>query len=82
MKNRFAVVALLGLSLLGPAAARGDAAPDVAEPGSAEAIAAATTESRFLSPWVAYLPASASVPSPRAFLHRIPGAAGELVESA
>src|SRR5580700_10502448 len=57
-------------------------APDRAEPGSVQEIAQATTESRFLSPWVAYLPASASVVSPRAFLHRIPGAPGELVNSA
>jgi hypothetical protein len=57
-------------------------APDRAEPGSVQEIAQATTEARFLSPWVAYLPASASVVSPRAFLHRIPGAPGELVNSA
>src|SRR3984885_13333019 len=57
-------------------------APDHAEPGSVQEIAQATTEPRFLSPWVAYLPASASVVSPRAFLHRIPGAPGELVNSA
>jgi hypothetical protein len=56
--------------------------PDSAEPGSAEEIAKATTEARFLSPWVAYLPASSTVPSPRAFLKRIPGAPGELVDSA
>src|SRR6266404_5892779 len=56
-------------------------APDAPEPGSVEEIARATTEARFLSPWVAYLPASASVVSPRTFLHRIPGAAGELVNS-
>jgi hypothetical protein len=56
-------------------------APDTPEPGSVEEIAQATTEARFLSPWVAYLPASASVVSPRTFLHRIPGAAGELVNS-
>ncbi len=56
-------------------------APDTAEPGSVEEIARATTEARFLSPWVSYLPASASVVSPRAFLHRIPGAPGELVNS-
>jgi hypothetical protein len=56
--------------------------PDHAEPGSVQEIAQATTEPRFLSPWVAYLPASASVVSPRAFLHRIPGAPGELVNSA
>ncbi len=56
-------------------------APDTPEPGSVEEIAQATTEARFLSPWVAYLPASAGVVSPRTFLHRIPGAAGELVNS-
>src|SRR6266478_5761992 len=56
-------------------------APDTPEPGSVEEIAQATTEARFLSPWVAYLPASATAVSPRAFLHRIPGAAGELVNS-
>jgi hypothetical protein len=55
--------------------------PDTAEAGSIEAIAQATTEARFLSPWVAYLPASPTVPSPRAFLGRLPGAAGELVNS-
>src|ERR1700716_3684987 len=57
-------------------------APDTPEPGSVAEIAQATTEARFLSPWVAYLPASASVVSPRTFLHRIPGAPGELVNSA
>jgi hypothetical protein len=57
-------------------------APDTPEPGSVEEIAHATTEARFLSPWVAYLPASPQVVSPRAFLHRIPGAPGELVNSA
>jgi hypothetical protein len=57
-------------------------APDTPEPGSVEEIARATTEPRFLSPWVAYLPASGTAVSPRAFLHRIPGAAGELVDSA
>src|ERR1700731_2491777 len=57
-------------------------APDTPEPGSVEEIAQATTEARFLSPWVAYLPSSASVVSPRTFLHRIPGAAGELANSA
>jgi hypothetical protein len=57
-------------------------APDTAEPGSIEAIAAATTEPRFLSPWVAYLPDSPTVPSPRRFLGRIAGAPGELVDTA
>ena len=58
------------------------AAPDTAEALSSEEIDQATTEPRFLSPWVAYVPASASVPSPRTFLHRIAGAPGELVNSA
>jgi len=56
-------------------------APDVAEPGSVEAIAKATGDSRFLSPWVAYLPQSATVPTPAAFFGRIMAAPGELVNS-
>ncbi|MBS0364632.1 MAG: hypothetical protein JSR67_02265 [Proteobacteria bacterium] len=64
------------------AAAMPDTGPDTPEPGSVQEIAAATTEARFLSPWVSYLPASATVVSPRRFLHRIPGAPGELVDSA
>jgi hypothetical protein len=70
------------MSVSRQAIAQSAAAPDEAEPGSTEEIAAATTEARFLSPWVAYLPASAKVPSPRAFFGRISGAAGELVNSA
>ena len=70
--------AVLGSSLLAQAET---IAPDTAEPGSIEAIAAATTETRFSSPWVSYLPASASVPSPIKFFGRIAGAAGELVNS-
>ena len=56
--------------------------PDVPESGSVEEISKATTSSQFLSPWVSYLPASSSVPSPRAFYGRIMGAPGELVNSA
>ncbi len=59
-----------------------DVSPDVAEAQSSEEIAQATTDPRFLSRWVAYVPASPTVPSPRAFFHRIAGAPGELVESA
>src|SRR5215831_5422 len=55
--------------------------PDTPEPGSIEEISKATTESYFLSPWVSYLPASSSVPSPRAFFGRIMGAPGEFVDS-
>jgi len=73
-----AVAATLALTAR---AAPVDTGPDTAEPGSIEEIARDTTEARFLSPWVSYLPASASVPSPRAFLHRIPGAPGELANT-
>jgi len=59
-----------------------DPSPDVAEPGSIEAIAQFTTEPRFLSPWVAYLPASDSVPSPATFLGYHIGAPGELTQPA
>ena len=53
-------------------------APDIPEPGSAEAIAAATTDSHFVSPLVSYVPKSDKVPSPEKFLGRIMGAPGEL----
>ena len=56
--------------------------PDVAEPGSVEAIAAATGDPHFVSPWVSYLPQSSTVPSPMKFFGRIPGAAGEFVDTA
>ena len=39
-------------------------AADTSEPGSKQAIAAATTEPRFLSPWVADVPDHPTVPSP------------------
>ena len=55
--------------------------PDVPEAGSVEAIATATGDKHFLSPWVSYLPKSATVPSPLGFLGRIAGAPGELVDS-
>ena len=60
------------------AAAQTGFSPDVPQPGSIEAIAAATGDSRFLSPWVAYLPDSKTVPSPLTYLGRIAGAPGEL----
>ncbi|MGB2633182.1 MAG: M14 family zinc carboxypeptidase, partial [Candidatus Acidiferrum sp.] len=71
---------LLGLSL--PLLGQSVSSPDTPETGSTEDIAKATTEARFLSPWVSYVPASASVPSPRVFFGRIMGAPGELVDSA
>ncbi len=57
-------------------------APDVAEPGSVEAIARFTTETRFMSFWVAYVPASEKVPSPTKYLDHIVGAPGELSNTA
>jgi len=53
----------------------------MAEVGSIEAIAGFTTEPRFLSPWVAYVPRSDSVPSPSSVLGHVVGAAGELTHS-
>ena len=80
------LVVVAALMVAGPARAldRGavDTGPDTVEPGSIEAIAAATTEPRFLSPWVAYLPDALGIPSPRDFLGRIAGAPGELVDTA
>jgi hypothetical protein len=80
--NLFLAVTLTFLQAAAAGPADRSAAPDVPEAGSSEAIAAATTDPRFLSPWVAYVPASKSVPSPSVFLGRIAGAPGELVDSA
>jgi hypothetical protein len=91
-----AVAAFLAVvATLAPALAAGDApvdpaasertaspAPDRAEAGSIEAIAGFTTEARFLSPWVSYVPASDAVPSPTRFLGHVAGAAGELTHAA
>ena len=66
---------------LSPGARAQSIAPDTAEAGSVEDIAKATTEARFSSPLVSYVPASATVPSPTAFFGRIAGAPGELVNS-
>ena len=83
LNRRFLLLCfILGLGAAFEAAAQSVISPDTAEPGSVDEIAKATTETRFLSPWVSYLPASAGVPSPRAFWGRIPGAPGELVDSA
>jgi len=57
-------------------------APDTPEAGSVEAIAKLTTEARFSSPWVAYVPASGTVPSPTRYLGHIVGAEGELSNTA
>jgi Zinc carboxypeptidase len=51
---------------------------DRPEPGAKEAIAAATTEPRFLSPWVRDVPDHPTIPSPTRYLGHIAGAPGEL----
>lgn len=58
-----------------------NSSPDTPEAGSSEAIAKDTTQPEFVSPWVSYVPASSSVPSPRAFFGRIMGAPSELVNA-
>jgi hypothetical protein len=82
------VIRLLAAALLllppaaAPTAPATGVAPDSPEAGSVDAIAAATGDPRFLSSWVAYLPASTTVPSPSAFFGRIMGAPGEMVDTA
>ena len=77
------IILLLSLLQAGSAlsAAQAIPAPDTPEAGSVEAISAATGDKRFLSPWVSYLPQSATVPSPLHYLGRIAGAPGEFVDS-
>ena len=76
-------VCVIALAFCAPvlAAQKPDAPADTPEPGSTEAITKATTEARFLSPWVASIPASSKVPSPEKFFGRIMGAPGELANS-
>jgi Zinc carboxypeptidase len=82
MTRSLAVVAAL-VSISAAAALSTDPAwPDIPEPGSIEAIAKATGDPHFLSPWVSYTPQSRSVPSPMAFFGRILGARGEFVDTA
>ena len=57
-------------------------AADQPEPGSTEAIRAATTDPRFLPAAVALMPESATVPSPYDHFGRIAGAPGEMVDTA
>ena len=82
MRLRSLVFLFFSLVCCAALLAQSSVAPDVPESGSVEEISKATTSSQFLSPWVSYLPASSSVPSPRAFYGRIMGAPGELVNSA
>src|SRR4029077_5161942 len=74
---RVALVCFLHFALLALHASAQN--PDIPETGSTEAIAAATTDPHFVSPWVSYIPQSRTVPSPQKFLGRIMGAPGELL---
>jgi hypothetical protein len=74
---------LLALALLAAPLLHGqEATVDTPEPGYREAIAAATTEPRFLSPWVADLSDHPRIPSPKDYLGHIAGAPGELSRTA
>jgi len=75
-------IAAVGSTLAAAAFSTDTATPDIPEPGSVEAIAKATGDPRFLSPWVSYLPQARAVPSPTAFFGRILGAPGEFVDTA
>jgi hypothetical protein len=77
------VIGALMIAAAGPPSqVKNPYAPDTPEPGSVEAIAKFTTESRFGNPWVAYVPASDTAVSPTHYLGHIVGAAGELSSTA
>ena len=75
---RAALLWLFALSFVIVASAQ---SPDNPEPGTTEAIAAATTDPHFISALVNYIPASKTVPSPEKFFGRIMGAPGELTRT-
>ena len=81
MRNLKLFVAIFVL-LSGFAVAQNPYEPDTPEPGSVEAIARYTTDPKFVNPWVAYVPDSATVTSPTEYLGHIVGAAGELTHTA
>lgn len=75
-----ALALLLGLAAAPARAGEAVAgwAPDVAEPGSVEAIRRYTTDEMYLPESVAYVPDSPTVPSPAELLGHVAGAEGEL----
>jgi hypothetical protein len=83
MKSRalHLVVALLLVCGASRLAAADRWEPDTPEPGSVEAIERFTTDPRYGNPWVAYVPESATVPSPSDHLGHVAGAAGEMTHS-
>jgi len=76
--RRLGILSIVFTATAAAAAPSDPYAPDLPEPGSVEAIAKFTTEARFGNPWVAYVPASETVPSPTKYLGHIAGAPGEL----
>ncbi|HJZ11278.1 MAG TPA: M14 family zinc carboxypeptidase, partial [Acidobacteriota bacterium] len=56
-------------------------APDTPEAGSIESIAKATTDPKYMSRWVSYVPESSVIPSPSDFFGHIAGSPGELPNS-
>jgi len=80
--RRIAAICIASVAFMMNATADVPYAPDTAEPASVAAIADATTDPKFLSPWVAYVPDSADVPSPTDYLGHIAGAPGELSHTA
>jgi hypothetical protein len=78
----FLILLFAALIVSAAAQVKNPYAPDTPEPGSVEAIAKFTTEARFGNPWVAYVPASDTVPSPTKYLGHVVGAEGELSSTA
>ncbi len=76
--HRFVTVSLFIVLMSVIVVAQNPYEPDTPEPGSVEAIARYTTESKFGNPWVAYVPDSSKVPSPTKYLGHVVGAAGDL----
>ncbi|HET6564144.1 MAG TPA: M14 family zinc carboxypeptidase [Xanthomonadales bacterium] len=81
MRFKSPVLLFVLYAIVVPTAWAVDTGPDTAEAGSVEAIAEFTSETRFLSPWVAYVPESADVPSPTDYLGHLIGVPGELTHS-
>jgi len=75
------ILRILAVLCVGAIPAAAQVAADRPEPGSREAIAAATTEPRFLSAWVADVPDHPTIPSPTEHLGHIAGAPGELTRT-
>ena len=82
LRRLSAILASLLLALVLAGRAARAQSPDTPEPGSVEAIKAATTEARFITPWVSYIPEQPGIPSPTKHLGHIVGAPGELTHPA